>query len=170
MPKLQSFKKIEKRLVDDEQLRTTAKTSARMALVRRAGTAPELQLRRYLSSLGIRYRTNNRDLPGAPDLANRSRKLAVFVHGCFWHQHEHCKAATIPKKNQAFWRAKFAANVSRDMRARQRLEEMGYTVKTVWECQTLDFVAMQKAVGPLGAKDAVCGSSDSASTDTGFEK
>lgn len=149
MPRLQAFKKIERRLVGDEQPRTTAKTSARMARVRRGGTKPELRVRRYLSSLGIRYRTKNRDLPGSPDLANRSKKLAVFVHGCFWHRHEHCKAATIPKANSAFWRSKFAANVSRDARARERLETMGYTVKTVWECQTGDFEAIREAIGRL---------------------
>jgi DNA mismatch endonuclease (patch repair protein) len=149
MPKLQSFKKLEKRLVGDALPRTTAKTSARMALVRRAGTAPEVQVRRYLSSLGIRYRTRNRDLPGAPDLANRSKKWAVFVHGCFWHQHENCKSAMIPKTNQSFWRAKFDANRMRDARARRRLKSMGYSVKTVWECQTRGFAKIGKAVGRL---------------------
>jgi DNA mismatch endonuclease (patch repair protein) len=149
MPKLQSFKKLERRLVRDGLLRTTAKTSARMARVRRAGTAPEIEVRRYLSSLGIRYRTRNRDLPGAPDLANRSKKWAVFVHGCFWHQHEECKSATMPKTNQRFWRAKFTANRVRDARAHQLLENMGYSVKTVWECQTRGFATISKALGRL---------------------
>jgi DNA mismatch endonuclease, patch repair protein len=149
MPKLQSFKKLERRLVRDGLPRTTPKTSARMARVRRAGTAPEIQVRRYLSSLGIRYRTRNRDLPGAPDLANRSKRWAVFVHGCFWHQHEQCKAATIPKTNQSFWRAKFTANRKRDARACQLLENMGYSVKIIWECQTRGLATIGKAVGRL---------------------
>jgi DNA mismatch endonuclease (patch repair protein) len=149
MSKLQSFKKLERRLVRDGLPRTTAKTSARMARVRRAGTDPEIQVRRYLSSLGIRYRTRNRDLPGAPDLANRSKKWAVFVHGCFWHQHEDCKSATIPKTNQSFWRAKFSANRIRDARACQLLENMGYSVKIIWECQTRGFATIGKAVGRL---------------------
>jgi DNA mismatch endonuclease Vsr len=147
MPQRQSFRKLEKRLVGDAVPRTTAETSARMVRVRRAGTAPEMQVRHYLSGLGIRYRTKNRDLPGSPDLANRSKKWAVFVNGCFWHQHEGCKAATIPKTNKGFWRAKFAANVSRDARARALLEEKGFAVKTLWECQTHDFAATRKAVG-----------------------
>jgi DNA mismatch endonuclease, patch repair protein len=150
MPKFQSFKKLEKRLVGNALPRTTAKTSARMARVRRTGTAPEVQVRRYLSSLGIRYRTRNRDLPGAPDLANRSKKWALFVHGCFWHQHENCKSATIPKTNQSFWRAKFAANGIRDARARQLLANMGFSVETVWECQTRDFATIGKALAQLG--------------------
>ena len=149
MPKLQSFKKLERRLVRDGLPRTTPKTSARMARVRRAGTAPEIQVRRYLSSLGIRYRTRNRDLPGAPDLANRSKKWALFVHGCFWHQHEQCKSSTMPKTNQMFWRAKFTANRIRDARACKLLESMGYSVKTVWECQTHGFATIRKAVGRL---------------------
>jgi DNA mismatch endonuclease (patch repair protein) len=149
MPKLQSFKKLERRLISDGLPRTTANTSARMARVRRAGTAPEIQVRRYLSNLGIRYRTKNRDLPGAPDLANRSRKWAVFVHGCFWHQHEECKSATMPKMNQGFWRAKFTANRIRDARACQLLENMGYSVKTIWECQARGFATIGKAVGRL---------------------
>jgi DNA mismatch endonuclease, patch repair protein len=143
----QSFRKLEKRLVGDALPATTAKTSARMARVRRAGTAPEMLVRRYLSGLGIRYRTKNRDLPGSPDLANRSKKWAVFVHGCFWHHHEGCKAATIPKTNKGFWRAKFAVNASRDARARALLEKKGFQVKTVWECQTHDFASTRKAVG-----------------------
>jgi DNA mismatch endonuclease (patch repair protein) len=149
MPKFQSFKKLERRLVRDALPRTTAKTSARMARVRQAGTGPEVQVRRYLSTLGIRYRTRNRDLPGAPDLANRSKKWVVFVHGCFWHQHEDCKSATIPKTNQGFWRAKFAANRMRDARVCQLLEKLGYSVKTVWECQTRGFSTIGKAVGRL---------------------
>jgi DNA mismatch endonuclease (patch repair protein) len=149
MPKLQSFKKLERRLVRDVLPRTTAKTSARMGRVRRAGTAPEVRVRRYLSSLGIRYRTRNRDLPGAPDLANRSKKWAVFVHGCFWHQHEDCKSATMPKTNPNFWRAKFTANRVRDARVCQLLENMGYSVKTVWECQTSSFATIGKALGRL---------------------
>jgi DNA mismatch endonuclease, patch repair protein len=149
MPKLQSFKKLERRLVRDARPLTTAETSARMARVRRTGTAPEVQVRRYLSSLGIRYRTRNRDLPGAPDLANRSKKWALFVHGCFWHQHEQCKSATMPKTNQSFWRAKFTANRIRDARACQLLDKMGYSVKTIWECQTRGFATIGKAVGRL---------------------
>ena len=157
MPKLQSFKKLEKRLVGDALLRTTAKTSARMGHVRRAGTIPEVQVRRYLSSLGIRYRTKNRDLPGAPDLANRSKKWAVFVHGCFWHQHEKCKSATMPKTNQGFWRAKFTANRIRDARAYELLENMGYSVTTIWECQTRGFATIGKAVGRLPQASKVKG-------------
>src|SRR5688572_15632999 len=90
-------------------------TSARMGLVRQKGTRPELLVRRALSALGHRFRLANRDLPGSPDIANRSRRWAVFVHGCFWHRHG-CKASTTPARNREFWEAKFARNVARDQR------------------------------------------------------
>jgi DNA mismatch endonuclease (patch repair protein) len=117
--------------VDDE-------TSARMARVGQKGTKPELIVRRMLSALGHRYRVENRDLPGAPDLANRSRGWAIFVHGCFWHRHRGCKKTTTPTRNRAFWLAKFERNVARDKRVVRQLRAGGFSVITVWECETVD--------------------------------
>lgn len=121
---------------DGYRLVTDAATSARMAGVRRAGTAPELAVRRALTALGLRYRVANRDLPGSPDVANRARGWAVFVHGCYWHRHGGCGRASVPKRNVAFWTAKFAANVARDARARAALRRRGFRVLVIWECQT----------------------------------
>jgi DNA mismatch endonuclease (patch repair protein) len=115
-------------LVDDA-------TSARMALVRQRGTAPELVVRGLLTALGHRFRLRNRDLPGSPDIANRRQRWAVFVHGCFWHRHG-CKATTTPGNNRAFWEAKFERNVARDRRTQGELEALGYRVLVVWECET----------------------------------
>lgn len=117
--------------VDDE-------TSARMARVGQRGTKPELIVRQVLSALGYRYRVQNRDLPGAPDIANRSRGWAIFVHGCFWHRHRGCKKTTTPKRNRAFWVAKFERNVARDKRVTRSLRREGFRVITVWECETAD--------------------------------
>lgn len=117
------------------ELETDAETSARMAGIRRSGTRPEQIVRQLLSGLGLRYRLANEDLPGSPDLANRSARWAVFVHGCYWHRHD-CKAATTPKRNRDFWEAKFARNVARDARAEAELDAKGYDVLTVWECET----------------------------------
>ena len=114
------------------------KTSARMRRIRRAGTKPEIVVRRLVYRLGHRYRVANRDLPGSPDLANRSRRWAIFVHGCFWHRHEGCRRTTTPKKNAKFWQAKFDRNLARDARAVESLTANGYTVLTVWECETSD--------------------------------
>ena len=110
-------------------------TSARMALVRQRGTAPELVVRGLLTALGHRFRLRNRDLPGSPDIANRRQRWAVFVHGCFWHRHG-CKATTTPLNNRAFWEAKFERNKARDERTQAELEALGYTVLVVWECET----------------------------------
>src|SRR5579864_6957369 len=104
------FKSVEKRLSGRRRLLTTPETSERMARVRRKGTAPEVVVRTALSHLGYRYTLANGDLPGSPDLANRSKKWAVFVHGCYWHHHAVCPRATTPKSNTAFWLAKFTAN------------------------------------------------------------
>lgn len=125
---------IEKRK-DGHTIRFDEETSKRMAGVRRSDTRPELVVRQQLHALGHRYRVRNRDLPGSPDIANRSRLWAVFVHGCYWHRHG-CKATTTPKRNRAFWEAKFHRNVERDRERAEALREDGYRVVVVWECET----------------------------------
>lgn len=110
-------------------------TSRRLGSVRQRGTTPELVVRRVVSELGHRYRVENRDLPGSPDLANRSRRWAIFVHGCFWHAHAGCHRATIPRRNADFWSRKFADNRSRDARVLGRLTEAGFRTLVVWECE-----------------------------------
>lgn len=127
-------------------------TSARMGGIRQQHTAPELAVRGLLAALGLRYRVNNRDLPGSPDVANRARSWAVFVHGCYWHRHEGCKRATTPKRNRAFWEAKFAANVARDARAANELAALGYHVVTVWECETSSEATLREKLAPLSAR------------------
>jgi DNA mismatch endonuclease (patch repair protein) len=106
-----------------------------MRRVRRAGTEPELALRRVLSDLGLRYTLRNRDLPGSPDIANRRKRFAIFVHGCFWHRHAGCRRTTTPKANRAFWEAKFEANIVRDRQAIRDLKRLGYRVVVIWECR-----------------------------------
>lgn len=83
---------------------------------------------------GFRYRLHHKNLPGSPDLVFRRFQTAVFVHGCFWHRHENCKHAAIPKTRPDFWQAKFQANVVRDVRAQKALIDMGWFVVVVWEC------------------------------------
>jgi len=110
--------------------------SVLMGRVRQKGTAAELAVAVALREQGHAYRLNVRALPGSPDFANRKRRWAIFVHGCFWHQHRACKRATIPKANRAFWREKFAANRRRDARAIRDLRRAGYRVAIIWECQS----------------------------------
>jgi DNA mismatch endonuclease (patch repair protein) len=131
----QPFKKVERRLAGKAALRTDATTSARMGRIRQSGTAPEMTIRRAVATLGLRYTVKNRDLPGSPDLANRSRRWAIFVHGCYWHRHEGCHKATTPRTNTEFWLNKFSRNVARDAAARSELKRRGYRVLTFWQCE-----------------------------------
>ncbi len=117
-------------------------TSARLALIPQRRTKPELIVRRELHRLGKRFRVHNRDLPGNPDIANRKQRWAIFVHGCFWHHHEGCKRATVPKRNREFWLSKFAANQERDRRSEEALKKVGFHAITIWECEAEDDVKL----------------------------
>ncbi|MDH3378644.1 MAG: very short patch repair endonuclease [Gammaproteobacteria bacterium] len=132
------YRRIEKSLASEETPTTTEHDSRRMAHIRQSGTSPELLVRIACRKLGMSYRLKNRDLPGSPDIANRSRGWAIFVHGCFWHQHSGCKKATVPKHNRKYWVAKFKKNKKRDQAAIDALTDMGYKCITVWECETSD--------------------------------
>lgn len=128
---------------------TDVATSLRMAGIRQRNTKPEQAVREHLYALGHRYRVENRDLPGSPDAANRSRRWAVFVHGCFWHSHTRCPKATVPKRNREFWLEKFRQNRERDARVVGELEEHGYLVVTVWECETQDARGLRRRLHSL---------------------
>jgi len=112
-----------------------------MAAVGQHDTTPELQVRQFLWNAGFRYRVRNRDLPGSPDIANRSRAWAVFVHGCFWHGHKNCpkmksgSRPRLPKSNREFWASKIDRNRRHDAAAARGLRRLGYTVVVIWECQ-----------------------------------
>lgn len=108
--------------------------SQRMALIRSIDTKPELLVRRLLHGMGYRYRLHGRDLPGKPDLVFKSRRAVVFVHGCFWHRHEGCPLARLPKSRVEFWTTKLEGNRMRDIRKVAALKEAGWRVFVVWEC------------------------------------
>lgn len=107
-----------------------------MRNVRRTDTAPELITRRVTHRLGYRYRLHNKKLPGSPDIVFSSRKSIIFVHGCFWHGHENCKLARIPKSNSTFWRQKIQRNRARDTKVISELSKLGWKTLIVWECKT----------------------------------
>ena len=114
---------------------TPSERSKRMSLIKSANTVPELALRKALHRLGFRFRLHNKKLPGKPDIVLPKYKTAIFVHGCFWHRHPGCKVATTPKSNTAFWVEKFDKNVRRDAKVKGELEQLGWDVYTVWECE-----------------------------------
>ncbi|PPT64312.1 MULTISPECIES: very short patch repair endonuclease [Xanthomonas] len=115
---------------------TDAKRSAIMRSVKQKDTGAEMVVRRIAHAMGARYRLHQRNLPGRPDLVFPSRRLCVFVHGCFWHRHSGCRLASTPGSNVQFWLDKFARNVERDGRKEAELRAAGWKVETIWECET----------------------------------
>ena len=107
-----------------------------MSAIRGKHTAPELAVRKTLRKLGLRYRLHGRSLPGIPDIVLSDRRTAVFVHGCFWHQHPRCRRRSVPKSNRKYWVGKLERNVERFTEVRSELRRRGWKVLVVWECQT----------------------------------
>ena len=109
--------------------------SENMARVKSKNTKPEIFLRKLLWHKGVRYRVNYKELPGRPDIYISKYNVAIFVNGCFWHMHENCRYASIPKNNHDFWKNKLEGNVQRDKQNYIRLESMGINVIVVWGCE-----------------------------------
>ena len=127
-----------------ERAVATPEVSVRMSRQRRKDTSPELEVRGALRSLGHSYRVSVRGLPGSPDIANKKRGWAIFVHGCFWHHHPGCRHATLPKKNREWWRDKFERNSARDARKLEELRALGFDVLVIWECETRDTCLLRR--------------------------
>lgn len=122
-----------------------------MARVRSKDTRPELTVRRALWAAGLRYRLHDKRVPGCPDVAIVSRKLAVFIHGCFWHGHEGCPRHRIPKSRVEWWTAKIMRNKARDTEVRLLLSDAGWRVAVIWECQVDDPVQLASFVRAIAA-------------------
>jgi len=123
-----------------DQLRETNIVSDAISRTMRSNrsrdTGPELTLRKALWKAGLRgYRVNVRKLPGSPDIVYVGRRVAIFVHGCFWHRCPHCNNYRLPKTNTEFWRQKLEENARRDECANEALTKLGFDVIIVWECQ-----------------------------------
>lgn len=112
-----------------------ATRSRMMSGIRSKDTQPEMLVRKYLHSQGFRYRLHARKLPGSPDLVLPKYKVAIFVHGCFWHRHQGCRYATTPASNAERWKLKFDTNTERDARKENMLRAAGWRVIVVWECE-----------------------------------
>jgi DNA mismatch endonuclease (patch repair protein) len=109
--------------------------SYNMSQIKGKDTKPEVAVRRYLFSEGFRYRKNVKKLPGCPDIVLRRYKTCIFINGCFWHKHEGCKYFVWPMSNTDFWRNKIETNVLRDKRNYEALENLGWKIIVVWECE-----------------------------------
>jgi len=125
-------------VTDRTDVYDAAKRSAVMRQVKGRDTGPEKRVRKLLTGLGARYRLHRKDLPGSPDLVLPGRRLAIFVHGCFWHGHDCARGARVPKANRDYWLAKLARNRARDERATTDLAAGGWRVETIWECELKD--------------------------------
>lgn len=112
-----------------------AQRSRMMSGIKGKDTKPEMLVRRFLHAHGYRYRLHRKDLPGKPDIVMPRLKVCIFVHGCFWHHHQGCRFAVLPKSRPEFWRTKLLANSDRDQRAIESLNERGWTTLVVWECE-----------------------------------
>ena len=109
--------------------------SYNMSKVKSKSTKPEEIVRKFLFSEGFRYRKNDKNLPGTPDIVLPKYKTVIFVNGCFWHIHEDCDSFSWPSTNFKFWKDKLTANVERDKRNQEILREKGWIVLIVWECE-----------------------------------
>lgn len=106
-----------------------------MSKIRGKETKPEILVRKYLFSKGFRYRIHDERYPGKPDIVLPKYRSVIFVHGCFWHGHEGCKAARLPKTNPGFWERKISSNVERDRRNVAELQKQGWNLIIIWECE-----------------------------------
>jgi len=122
---------------------TREQRSRVMARVKSTNTTPELKVRKVLTRLGARYRLHRKDLPGHPDIVLPGRKLAIFVHGCFWHGHDCARGARVPQQNREYWLSKVGRNKARDATNAEALSAAGWRVETVWECEIKDAAALE---------------------------
>lgn len=123
-----------------------------MARIRSKDTLPEVRLYAGLKAAGLRFRRHVDNLPGKPDLANKRKAWAVFVHGCFWHSHRRCWLASKPKSNSEYWRQKLERNIRRDRAKVRELRRLGYRVFIVWECETRKGSRLRTIVRDLSEK------------------
>ena len=128
---------------------TPEKRSAVMRRVKGKDTAPERLVRRLLTALGVRYRLQRADLPGKPDIVMPGRRLALQIHGCFWHGHDCARGARVPKANRDYWLAKVGRNRARDADTIARLQALGWRVETLWECEMKDELALKARLAAL---------------------
>lgn len=117
-----------------------------MRSIKSKDTAPELAVRRIIYSLGYRYRLHRKDIPGCPDISFIGRKKVIFVHGCFWHQHDspQCKIVHKPKTNTSYWSKKLQRNVERDKRYQELLKKSGWKFLIIWECELTDIQNLKR--------------------------
>lgn len=125
---------------------TPAQRHKNMSAIKGKNTKPEMIVRSLVHSMGYRYRLHRKDLPGKPDMVFPKRKKVIFVHGCFWHIHS-CRYGQVkPRTNADFWEQKRQSNVARDVQNVEKLEQLGWRVLTIWECEVKDVNPLSKKI------------------------
>ena len=134
---------------------TPKRRSEIMSHIRAKGMKPEILVRRLAHSMGYRYRLHRKDLPGKPDLVFPSLRKVIFVHGCFWHQHADpaCKIARLPKSNRGYWLPKLERNAARDVEHAANLDELGWKVLVLWECEVKECARLRERIREFLTQD-----------------
>jgi DNA mismatch endonuclease (patch repair protein) len=109
--------------------------SFNMSMIKEKNTSPEIIVRKFLHSKGYRFRLHRKDLPGKPDIILKKYNTVIFVHGCFWHMHNHCRYFKIPKTRTEWWTEKLGKNKSRDIESISKLRALGWNIIIIWECE-----------------------------------
>lgn len=122
-----------------------------MSQIKSRNTKPEMLVRKFLHANGFRYRLHVKNLPGKPDIVLPKYKTVIFVHGCFWHGHEHCKYYVVPKTRTEWWLAKINFNIANDTKASEALKKDGWKIIHLWECH-LKPAKIQSALSALAKK------------------
>ena len=120
-----------------------------MSKIQGTETKPEILVRKFLFSRGFRYRINDKRYPGKPDIVLSKYRTMIFVHGCFWHEHENCKASELPETNTDFWKNKISDNIVRDRKNIQKLKNAGWKVIVIWQCEIKNKNNREKRMGLL---------------------
>jgi DNA mismatch endonuclease, patch repair protein len=135
-----------------------AKRSEIMSKISGKETKPEIKVRKYLFAKGFRYRKNDKNLAGKPDIVLPKYKTIIFIHGCFWHSHENCSKSALPTTNREFWEKKIQGNVERDKTDQENLLNLGWNVIVIWQCQiknqNLFDKTMEKIVSQIVSKNS----------------
>lgn len=134
-------------VVESDAVDNKEQRSRNMSCIKGKDTRPEVMVRRYLFSKGFRFRKNDKRYPGHPDVVLPKYRTVVFVNGCFWHCHQGCRYATVPRTNQEYWLPKLKRNRERDEQTVRTLEDMGWHVIVVWECQLRKSVRADTLLG-----------------------
>ena len=125
-----------------------------MSRIRSENTKPEITVRSLIHKMGYRFRLHRNDLPGKPDIVLPKYNVVIFVHGCFWHRHPGCKYAYTPKSRQEYWKSKFKQNIKRHKKTAKELEDLGWQIIIIWECELRNMEKLKKVL--LKKINSVC--------------